>query len=200
MHHSEDIERLFSKKFNSFEVKTSKAEWISLNTKLKRLNFLKFSFANFNIYYLSIILVLAGSSTYLTIHNTTLKKKIQQLESQVQSNQMILPSAHVGKKLVVAPDESEIIGKPVEINTSTADVDFQAKSVSKNKRTADSVTNLVKTDTIRPDRTENSAKDSVKSVSGIPVDSTIRIRKVKKTVYIKPGSVVLKDTIVVPKP
>jgi hypothetical protein len=200
MHHTEDIERLFSNKFNSFEVKTSKAEWISLNAKLKRLNFLKFSFANFNIYYLSIILVLAGSSAYLTIHNTTLKKKIQQLESQVQSSKMILPSAQVDKKLVVVPDESEIICKPSETNTPTTDVYSKSKSVLTSKRTAVSISNLVKTDTIKPVRTENSAKDSVKSVAGIPVDSTIRIRKVKKTVYIKPGSVVLKDTIVVPKP
>lgn len=186
---SEIIANLFSKKFEKFQVQTSNEEWARLNSKLNRLNFVKFSFATFNIYYLIVIVGLAGTVTYSSISYINLSKKLKSLEKEIgtdityKNETPSLPHATNGAKDVIKRLDQE--------KEKKADSDFNHGD---NKQ-------------VKPEKSkkiENSEinKESFKEVVAPPIQTdTLKppIKRVKKIISIKPTQVVIKDTVIIIK-
>jgi len=195
----DDIERLFSKKFEKFEVKTSEEEWLNISSKLSRSNFLKFSFTTFNIYFLLVLVTFAGTATFTGIRNSQLSKKIYKLERTIQSYQS---KEHVHPASTFTDSANIQLAQP-ELKTDVKTVEFQKESNPKSIPEIKSQTDKPKIKDVPLSSSEFEIKDTAQKVVINPsirdtVQRTI-VRKVKKTFVIKPKTVVVKDTIVITK-
>ena len=201
MHNEKDnIENLFSKKFEKFEVKSSDQEWLELSSKLSKTNFLKFSFITFNVYYLMVLVTFAGTATFTGIRNMQLSNKVEKLEQAVQSYQIkeqtnSSPATYSDsiKSLPTAIEEN----KPAKnlntiIETKKKDEpEIKVKAKEEEKTVSPPPVNLpmeVKDNSLKPE-----VPSSVDSAS------KPKFRMVKKTLVVKPKPIVLKDTVVITK-
>jgi hypothetical protein len=181
-----NIEKLFSKKFEHFEVKTSEEDWLTLNSKLKRSNFLKFSIVTFNVYYLLALLTFAGTATYSGFNNHKLTKKVNQLEQTIktyQKSERIVPLDSVKKTTLIEPDQKKTIQNTTPLKTEPT---LAKPSVIK---------------MLQPS-TRVAINDSSLKINDNPlqVDTPyVRKTKVVKSIVVKKSSVVLKDTMVIVK-
>ncbi len=198
MDKKDDIEKLFSKKFEKFEVKSSEEEWIHLSSKLNKSNFLKFSFVTFNIYYLLVLATFAGTATFAGIKNIQLTKKVYRLEQTVQTYQnadqkkpLTDQSVDSAKVLLplFKPEESKEVTK-VEIKPANEN---RAKSIEP----ASSPKNRVSTEI--PKEIKDTVKAPIININQSDTTIKNKVRKVKKTLVVKPKTVVIKDTVVVTK-
>jgi len=201
MHNEKDnIENLFSKKFEKFEVKSSDQEWLELSSKLSKTNFLKFSFITFNVYYLMVLVTFAGTATFTGIRNMQLYNKVEKLEQVVQSYQMkeqtnSSPATYSDsiKSKPAAIEEN----KPAKtINTIIED---KKKAEPEIKVKAKEEEKTVSLPPVNPpmEVKDNSLKPEVPS--SVDSASKPKFRMVKKTLVVKPKPIVLKDTVVITK-
>jgi len=172
-----DIEKLFSGKFEHFEVNSSEEDWLQLSSRLKVSNFLKFSVMTFNIYYLVALFAFAGTATYSGVRNYALNKKIDQLETTIKAQEK--------KETNVSPSHSNpnpIITEPVK-----SEVKVNPKPVIQKK-----AANLE----IIPAKKTASFTDTIKiAADPLQIDTTYnRKTKIKRTIVVKRDRVVIKDT------
>jgi cell division protein FtsL len=170
-----DIEKLFSGKFEHFEVNSSEEDWRQLSSRLKVSNFLKFSVMTFNIYYLVALFAFAGTATYSGIRNYALNKKIDQLETTIKAQEK--------KETNVSLSHSHlIINEPVK-----SEVKVNPKPVIQKK-----AANLE----IIPAKKTASFTDTIKiAADPLQIDTTYnRKTKIKRTIVVKRDRVVIKDT------
>jgi hypothetical protein len=213
MHNQEDqIEKLFSEKFEKYEVKSSEQEWLDISSKLNRVNFLKFSFVSFNIYYLAVIIAFAGTTTFTGIKNVELSNKVQRLEFSVRSYQKkeqlnTLPDNYVKPNENREAVPAGKLEKTDKIKDATED---KIKSEIKSKTEIDKDTKQLIDDpkiTIPKPESGNQPNFEKKDADVISqpnrkTDSIIipkTRRVVKHTFVIKPKPIILKDTVVVTK-
>ena|ERR1035437_3382622 len=125
-----NIEKLFSKKFEHFEVTTSDEDWRKLNSKLRRNNFLKFSLVTFNVYYLLALITFAGTATYSGLTNHKLSKKVDQLEKTIKTykkKELIFPVDSLkNSEIYTDPDQK----KNIQHTTPLKAEPTQAKSAT----------------------------------------------------------------------
>jgi hypothetical protein len=187
------IENLYSEKFRKFEIQNSEDEWNMLSSKLGKSNFLKFSFATFNVYFLFIILSFATVTGYLGVTNFTKSNKIETLQHKIdlmqnqenknETNSIIADSVE---------NEQEISSKNNKINIQN---NFQKKPENqKNKDDKKSVV-LNMSDLSSPKDTVYTKPDSSSYLKPEP----LKINRVKKTIYIKKDKVIVTDTVIIKK-
>lgn len=212
----DDIEQLFSKKFEKYEVKSSEQEWLELSGKLSKVNFQKFSLTSFNIYYLSVMIALAGTTTFLGIKNYQMARKIYHLESTLQSLQkkeQLLPQTDKPANYLEV-QKSESVR---ETDATHVYVDPRGKEKIENEKAkpkfnaAEKVGSNSKVQISTPainQEFQNQQDLAIKEANLKPTESTNkpdsvsqpRIKKVvKRTFVIKQKTVVVKDTVIVTK-
>jgi hypothetical protein len=214
----DDIEQLFSKKFEKYEAGSSEQEWLDLSVKLSKVNFLKFSFVSFNIYYLAVIITLAGTTAYSGFKNHQLSRKVHQLESSIQSIQQEKQLNSTTDKPVNSLEIKKLNDVAI---TDDARKDKTAATVAKSKieiedkpmAKKDASIRGKSTDDFRPQINEAKAESPTKQNAEIEQNkketvsnemsdsiSETKIKKiVKKTLVIKHKSVIVKDTVIVTK-
>jgi len=182
-----NIEQLFSKKFEHFEVKASEEDWIKLNSKLSRSNFLKFSIVTFNIYWLLALLAFAGTAIYSGVYNHKMTKKVKQLEQTIQTYQKDMDGENTVAPVGPEKKEAILIERPHQTNNQKTPALHASPS------------NLVKApiQMLQP----SSRVDSSININEEPLqtDSSSYHRKTKvvKNIVVKKSSVIVKDTMVI---
>jgi hypothetical protein len=188
------IDKLFSEKFEKFESQTLEEDWNKLNSKLSKSNFLKFSVATFNVFYLAVFLSFAGTATYFGVNNAiksnkikTLENKVEVLQKQVNKNE--IPNLNIDSIVTEKKDD-----KP-ELNNNKA-LNIKAKNEVPQNISNDKVnvmTNL-------PQLSLKKDSVSIKPDSSlVNKPNTQKITRVKKTIVIKKDKVLLKDTVRIKK-
>jgi hypothetical protein len=194
---NDDIDKLFSKKFEKFEVKPSEGEWLELSPKLSRFNFLRFSFVTFNIYYLTVIVLFAGTATFTSVRNIQLSQKVDHLEQSLK----IYQKNEETKKISVPSPEVEDVSKPVSSKTH----EFAVKKSKPSKNVESSLPSTY-SESENPEKhnTQKEIKDTAQISTQIfnrpDTLAKIKVKKIKKTFVIKPRVVIVKkDTVVITK-
>ncbi len=171
------IDKLYSDKLGKFESDVSNNDWSQLSTKLGKTNFLKFSFATFNIFFVGIIVSFAAAGIYLGVTNIRLSNKIEILEDKIEVQQ------DQKKKNDIKPllqDTSYIEESLIYEQEKETDVEItNIKPIEKNIEKKDSLT---------------LPKHNTSSVKPKKV-----IRRIKKQVIIKQKDVIIKDTVTMRK-
>lgn len=197
MHNEEEyIKDLYSKKFENFEVKTSDDQWLKLNSKLRRKNFMRFGISTINIFYLTIFFVFAGSTVYFGINNQHLSKRILDLENDANS---------VGLKDSLSPklEEEVKVIDTVSIESLHADTisnqKHKVKTVKKNVSKPEFVKDTMK-NVLYPelnDHVKDSSFNKGSDTTHVRIPAKPVVKHVKKTVLVKQNKVVIKDTVVI---
>jgi hypothetical protein len=191
---NDEIDKLFSSKFENYKVGSTEDEWLRLSSDLKRVNFWKFQFQSFNIFYLAGIIGVMALIIALFIINTTPSPERNELQDSI----------------------------PIEQPGYNDDVNFKRDSISKGrdsvpqreakKQEQPSIgISGSKPDSISavPANTPyegNAAKDTLKINSGVEIkaepqvqaDTTTRqprVRKVKRKTIVKSEAVIVRDTV-----
>jgi hypothetical protein len=180
-----NIEKLFSKKFEHFEVTTSEEDWLKLNSKLKRNNFLKFSLVTFNVYYLLALITFAVTATFSGLNNHKLTKKVDQLEKTIKTYQK--------KEFILPPDS---------VKNGVIFMEPDQKKKIQNKTPLKAEPNPAKSATMKMLQPLNhmAINDSSLKINDNPIQiDTLYVRKTKvvKNIVVKKNSVVVKDTMVI---
>jgi hypothetical protein len=186
------IDKLYSEKFDNFEDQTSDSDWISLNSKLSKSNFLRFSFVTFNIFYLAVLLMFAGTSTYLGVSNIIYTKEIQKLEEKIK---VLQQQSDTTESLTLTTDSITIENKVQKTEIKRENSLLNNKEIQASNIEYKSNTSIDKA-------LINTSKDSVYlKPDSISVSKTIpvKINKVKKTIFVKQDKVIVKDTVVIKK-
>jgi hypothetical protein len=181
------LDKLYSTKFEKFEVQSSDDDWNKLNSKLGKSNFLKFSFASFNVFYLAAFLSFAGTASYFGVNNAIQSKKIDSLEKKID----------VLKKKVENQEENLVLTDSAKIKKIENETIILLQNKQIQPTSFDKKVNIL---TNKPEITLK--KDSVFQ----KIDSSVinkpqiqKINKVKKTVFVKKDTVFVKDTIRIKK-
>jgi hypothetical protein len=218
----EDIDNLFSKKFEKFEAKPSESEWIELSSKLNRLNFLKFGFTTFNVYYLVTFVFLVTASTFSIVRNIQYAQEVKDLESklkELQPKEQVIKSVGINKYLIegdaqihhdsakvkVLQNADNFAGDSKTSKTSEAGPRQNHKTDPKDHKGFETDASqkpaipAQKVETNIVPEKKDSATVSQSTLSGGSSSQTT-IKKVKKVLVVKPKSVVLKrDTVIIKK-
>jgi len=194
---NDDIDKLFSDNFKTFDVPSPERGWEVVASKFKRAMFWRFRFNGFNVYYLSALITGAGVLVWLGVSGIKQTKEVPKFQDSVQTHkeiekvqfptitidsvlrkQTVKPEVNHNKVIKIAPEvrEGEHIEKP------------KNDSISGNPaiETEDKVTEK----SLKPETTD-------------PIIDTIKPknkRVVKRVKIIKPSSIVNRDTIHLLKP
>lgn len=207
------IDNLYSDKFKNFEFQSSSEDWDLLNSKLSKSNFFKFSFATFNMYFLVGFISFAATASYLGVTNIKLSKKNEILENKIEvlieqkKQNEVYPILIDSLELENFEDEPDIdIGQETEDNFENVEVPENKKDKlikptiilpqinSKN----DSV--YTKPDSLAIKLSSNKDSAFVKpDSSAVIVPKIQKVKRVKKTIYIKKKNVIITDTVVIKK-
>ena len=191
---NDDIDKLFSKKFEKYEVKTSEEEWLELSPKLSRSNFLRFSYITFNIYYLSVIMVLAATVGFAGVKNYQLTQKLISLEQNVKTSSP--------KEKTISTPTSPVETKKEEESKATVD---QSSIIMTTKpvQPVNSVISIKAKEKEQPNVKEERKDTAQLSSQNLTVSdslSQIKIKKIKRTLVVKPRTVIVKkDTVIITK-
>jgi hypothetical protein len=141
----DNIEKLFAEKFGNFESQTSEKDWNSLYAKLRIANFMKFSVATFNIYFLVTLVALAGTTAFFGINNAILSGKVKHLENSIQKSSLqnaenrtsdfLVDTVNIPSGLTNREEANNSV-KNIHQNSSDANeanVSFDTKSTSADK-------------------------------------------------------------------
>jgi len=197
MHNENDfIDKLYSEKLGDNKFQTTSEEWDLLNAKLSKSNFLKFSFTSFNIIYLAVLVSFAGTALFFGVGYHFQSKKIQNLEQTItilndKKNDSLIQTINEDTVSANNTDrENEIVktNEPVLIGKKTKN---QARNqiISAN----DSIVKL--TLSAKTDTSQAAKVDTTTLLRPEPP----KIKRIKKTVFVKQDNVVIKDTVVINK-
>ncbi|HEX3006959.1 MAG TPA: hypothetical protein VHO90_05025 [Bacteroidales bacterium] len=191
---NDEIDKLFSSKFENYRVGSTDDEWMRLNSDLKRVNFWKFQFQSFNIFYL---IGIVGIAT-LIIAFFIMNRGPEQENSPLQDS---IPVEQSGYNDAVEYKRDSI--------SKSSNLIPQREAKGKKQPSIDISRLQPDTVSIVPGNTPvqgNAAKDSLKTNSGAEIraepqmqpDTTSkqpRIRKVKRKTIVKSEAVVVRDTV-----
>lgn len=193
----DDIEQLFSAKFEKFEIQSSEEEWNRLSAKLRWSNFLKFNITSFNIYYLAALITLTGILVWVSILHVDSSKQhfitpdsIPAIQEQVKGP--ILPQNIDSTKSIKQLEQTSKNEKEKKKEP------YEAPTINCLPSIAEPVVNIP---------VETSATDSIKVEipnEGLKLQSpdTLtkpRIRKIRKVRVIQPDAVIVRDTVNISK-
>jgi hypothetical protein len=186
------IDKLYSEKFEKFEFQNSDEEWNRLNSKLGRSNFLKFSFATFNMYFLIIFVAFAGTASYLGVTSIKKSQEIKKLEEKLEILQK------QGNK-----NQINLIYSDSLLNENEKNNQEKLKTINVEKK-RESYQNAIDIheNNLKNIQQLNQTKDSVlinQDTSSLIKPVTPKIKRVKKTVFIKKDKVILQDTVIIKK-
>jgi len=83
---NKNIEELFRTLFEQFKVNPTPGLWKKIHARIIWKEFLSFGLNSFNVYYLALIMALAGAGTFFMLSRT--------LPREINVNNKILPSSH----------------------------------------------------------------------------------------------------------
>lgn len=206
--YSEKFE-LYSEKFEKFEFQTSNEDWDKLNSKLSKSNFFKFSFATFNMYFLIGFISFAATASYLGVTNIKLSKKNEILKNKIevlieqQNENEAFPVIADSVAIENFEDEQEVdIEQEAEDNIGTIEVPENNKD-NKVKVILPQLSSKNDSVYAKPDSSSvmlSSEKNSTivkPDSSSVIVPKTQKVKRVKKTIYIKKDKVIITDTVVI---
>lgn len=125
------IEALYQKKFSTYKVESSSGEWAAISGKVTAMNFTRFSWLHFNLYYLIAILVILGTSALIFFsHNSSTSNNSPEKTLFENSNQPFVNEDQT-------PEEK---GNPKSINeetTTTIPGDFEVEKFSKSEKSTE---------------------------------------------------------------
>jgi hypothetical protein len=182
------IDKLYSGKFEKFEVQSVDEDWTRLNSKLGKSNFLKFSFASFNVFYLAAFLSFAGTAGYLGVHSAAQSAKIDSLEKKIE---VLIEKVEKQDDLLILTDSASI--EEVEINTDENKTNFPIQNIEIQKTPVNSKEITLKNApeiSIKADTVDQKTDSSIINKSSVQ-----KINKVKKTVFVKKDKVLITDTV-----
>jgi hypothetical protein len=182
------IDKLYSGKFEKFEVQSSDDDWTRLNSKLGKSNFLKFSFASFNVFYLAAFLSFAGTASYLGVHSAIQSSKIDSLEKKIE---VLIKKVEKQEELLILTDSANT--EEVEINIDENKTNIPVQNVEIQKTPTDNKDNILKNTPEISIKTDSVAQKTDSSV--INKSPKQKISKVKKTVFVKKDRVLITDTV-----
>lgn len=192
MHNEKNyIEKLYAQKFGHYEPQTSEDDWNKLNSKLSRSRFLKFSFTTFNIFYLTVLFAFASTVSYLGVENHQLNRKVQLLEENIetihnqerQTPQLLSDTLSVEKQEVLQ-EPKNTTNVPASKPTEPQNIEYTSPRVS----------------TILQNQVSKADSVSVKLDTASTIKSEPpRIKRVKKTIFVKQDKIIVKDTFVITK-
>jgi len=176
-----NLDDIYKSKFKDYEASSS-LDWGSINSKLKRKDFVRFNPMRFNLYYLLILISFSAFSSYSVVKNHILKtenknlvKKVTGMNRSIDSlqNTVIYLPATINDQmeLLINKNHPEIIGKGIRLKDIPLIID------------ADTLRNMqpAVADTV----TVNNSKDVQQKL----------VRKIKRTVVVKQNVVVKKDSL-----
>jgi hypothetical protein len=200
--HKNDIEKLFSTKFERFEIQPSEKEWLNLSSKLSRMNFWKFSSASFNIYYLVVIIALAGTVVWLSVSNIQLSGKIDLLRDALRTNKENdrIPTTPATNSI------SPVISSNPHPAKHTEALPLPVQSKTKKEMLPIKESDLKKGEL--PSIPDQKNKDSIRNITPIvplikpTADTSVKntVKIIKKVLIVKPKPVVIKDTVRITRP
>ncbi|HEY4784484.1 MAG TPA: hypothetical protein VIH57_00480 [Bacteroidales bacterium] len=191
-----NIEELFTRRFENFEVKSTEEEWIRLNARLSKSNFLRFSFVTFNIYYLVVIAAFAGTASFMSIKNYHLSQEVKRLQRSVinyqqREQEKQLPRQRSDSTKFLPPAKETLESK----ETSTDHKNHIKQNKGQPVEPAPSVQNKVETEAFKV--LKDSSKTSLPNITVVDTMEKSKARKVKKILVVKPKTVIIKDTVVI---
>ncbi len=181
------IDKLYSEKFEKFEFQTSGDDWNAMNSKLGKSNFLKFSFATFNVFFLGALMAFAGTATYLGVTAINQSKKIEQLENKIE---------------VLKVKENNNETSPLIIDSTIIEKQKEKQKPNNEINVSNFVKKEIPFKNIEVPPQLNSKKDSIyvtPDSTAVIKTETQKIKIVKKTTFIKKDKVILTDTIIIKK-
>lgn len=196
------IDKLYSEKFEEFEMKTASDDWAALSTKLARANFIKFSLATFNVYYLAAMVVLTATVVFFAVTNLNLNDKIENLENKINQSE--------NPEVINFQEDPNVDSSSVGSIVSEAEMIDKALPQKEAKKNQDEIKNVGKNKILKAEETSKiEEKDTLASnVNPIIVEtpdsiaikaSTTKIKRIKKTVFVKKEQVIVNDTVKINK-
>lgn len=199
----DDIDKLYSDKFENFEFHSSDDEWGKLSSKLAKANFLKFSYSTFNIYYLTAIFGFFAFLVYLglIIFPTTAEfdpqqkfpGKLMELKTVVEKQEFASDSTM--KTSVQDEQTIQKDSKAKEIYQDAKIDSLVAKDILK-RETSKLISSDVKESL---DKNHDSLTLSKSDTSDVIIQQTPKIKRVKKTIVIRKDQVIVTDTVKIKK-
>jgi hypothetical protein len=195
MRTNDEIDKLFSSKFENYKVDSSEDEWMKLNADLKRINFWQFHFQSFNIFYLIGIIGIAALVIIMLIidlKSTPEPAKEQESIKYLQPELMdtIAPSQesdHENPEKAISEKKAKSIEQsPVMNPQSRYDTVKKVQEILPPQNII--VRDSLKTNPATMVREE--PKLQADTIGGQP-----RIRKVKRTTVVKTETVIVRDTV-----
>jgi cell division protein FtsN len=189
----ENIDNLFSEAFANYNDALQKEDWQQISVALRRQNFLKFGVAHFNIYYATLLTIIAVTSIFIGTNKTILKDKPKHENTIIKT-----PAAtSTSKPQILNLDTAKNVTKPESAGPgqtkmiSNVQVNQKKDTVSEGK--TDSSYNTVKNDRIT-NIISNEKDSSSETVATEPKSG--EKKKIQKVTVVKKSTVILNDTVI----
>ncbi len=169
----DNIDDFFKDAFSTHNIKDGEISWFDIDKKVSRNNFLRFSIVNFNVYYLITIVCTVLLTGYVGLENFRTKKILENnLQNQQRTVQVITDTVYqVKTKYEII--EQEIIQEPEKKEY------YELQDVSK-------VDSVIQKKEFK-EKKNVSASEERKNIYDFDT--------IKNIVIIKPGPVIVKDTV-----
>ncbi len=205
MSNIKDTDNWFHDKLYDHQVDVPTDDWMDIDIKLTRNNFLRFGFYHFNIYYVAVFLLSLllsgavaidyfiispnGASTKTNKKRNIPAMQIPQKDSMVYNNE-----------ITVSPLKEEIDTlKPKSIIENTTFNNNFKKIISNQKKRKNQVINNIETN-VNVNKTipdTLTVKNKIKKPNDtIPEKNSDSIKVIKKTIYLKKKDVIIRDTVI----
>ena len=172
-----NIDDLYSNSLNDYRKKSETGEWEMLSRRVKRGNFLSFSFVRMNVYYVLLFFSVTAFAGYSTVRTMLLERKVETLNQTVSAYKRSLNSMKA-KHAAPAFIMKDTLGLSVGIVKQVMPAPKQ------------NVMNNVKQ--LIP---ATAKADTIRSVDTGKTKTQVSIHKIKKTIYLKPKVFVSRDTL-----
>jgi hypothetical protein len=139
----DSIENIFRKGLENYKIEPEEEEWTALNLTLPRLNFFKFSFYTFNIYYCSLIVLCFLFSTFSLLFTLSGKysrseRFVERSERKENSNNPLLNKSELTSTIQIEEEkEAEATRKLPELEKNEEKIS-KTKVLSKNTNNTES--------------------------------------------------------------
>lgn len=213
------IDTLFRHEFNSFEVPVTNPRMSQVNQAVSKGTFLKFSLAKFNIYYAIILGTSAAAAASVggvkayTVYRQYVEEKRQEEARIVRNNGAVAASfadslaslesiEKVDTASVIAVEVQSPVQQPKPV---PAEVTKKAEALisAKPQAIVDESTASTNIQLTADDKTDTKAAEiamveakSDASPAVAAADSSVKVTRPRRVVYVKPQQVVVEDTVI----
>jgi hypothetical protein len=185
----ENIDQLFKNEFSQDRIENTATDWKRFNSNIKRINFLKFNFSSFNIYYMVSIITIALVSGVLLLDKEPKVKDESAIHIEDQNKQKTNSST----TFVNEVKETKETNKNIESNSLKYEKQKPTNSYKINKSNKEELEeNEPKSQIIDSSQISPSANSDT---SSIETADTVRVVVNKTKTVVKKVKVVVRDTV-----